>query len=108
MLKTWHKDAETYYNQSGMDLEHIFNEMVATSENYATVRVSAAWESCWFCCCCFCATNLMGSRDGGMWPTSSSLLPPTSPCLPSSAEHTARQGGAAPTAEDDWQCEVGI
>ncbi|EFN52891.1 hypothetical protein CHLNCDRAFT_138420 [Chlorella variabilis] len=36
VLKTWHKDAETYYNQSGMDLEHIFNEMVATSENYAT------------------------------------------------------------------------
>lgn len=34
-LKTWHPDAEEYYNNSGMDLRYIFNDMIKPSERFS-------------------------------------------------------------------------
>ncbi|KAL4438716.1 hypothetical protein ABPG77_006320 [Micractinium sp. CCAP 211/92] len=59
ILKAWHKDAFEYFNNSGMDMEFIFNEMIDDSKRFsanlrpgnavrpqmATATNSAAWAA---------------------------------------------------------------
>jgi hypothetical protein len=38
ILKAWHPDAEAVYNNRGMDLQFIFNQMIDPRERVSVVR----------------------------------------------------------------------